>query len=175
MDPKIGNNFLQLLLKNQRRIYAFILGMVPVPQDADDLFQETVLILWSKFETTYEAGTSFSSWAVTIAKYHILNTRRKHHRHRRHLDPAVQALLMERIDPHVQQLDERVEALKNCVDKLGNHDSQLITMRYEEGMPIASIAKRIKRSIPAIYKRLGRVHDILQRCVQQTLISEGIR
>ena len=172
MDSLTANEFLQLLLKNQRRIYAFILGMVPEPSEIDDLFQETVLVMWSKFDT-YETGTSFSAWGITIAKYHILSAHKKRLRSRRHFTPAVQALLMERIEPHARHLDERVDALKLCVKKLNDRDYQVVQMRYEEGGTVESIAQRMKKSIPAIYKRLSRIHEILQHCVQRTLSLEG--
>lgn len=172
MDPIVANNFLQLLLKNQRRIYAFILGMVPDPNDIDDLFQETVLLMWSKFDT-YQPGTSFSAWGVTIAKYHILSAHKKRVRHRRHFTPAVQHLLMERLGSHVEHLDERVEALKHCVKKLSDSDYEMIQMRYEKDMPVPSIADCLKKSVSSTYKRFSLIHELLQRCVQRSLSSKG--
>jgi hypothetical protein len=41
-DSSKTNEFLHLLMANQKRIYTFILALVPNHQDADDLFQETV-------------------------------------------------------------------------------------------------------------------------------------
>ena len=61
-------------MANHKRIYAFILGMVANYQDAEDIFQQTILIMWSKFDR-YERGTSFTSWGATVAKYEILNAR----------------------------------------------------------------------------------------------------
>ena len=68
------NEFLRLLMANQKRIYAFILATVPNRQDADDLFQETVLLMWSKFDD-FQRGTSFVAWGITVAKYQILSVR----------------------------------------------------------------------------------------------------
>ena len=50
--------FLDLLMRNQKRIYNFILLLVPNYSDADDLMQETVSVMWSKFDS-YEPGYSF--------------------------------------------------------------------------------------------------------------------
>ncbi len=44
-DSSKTNEFLRLLMAHQRRIYAFILTMVPNHGDAEDLFQETVLLM----------------------------------------------------------------------------------------------------------------------------------
>lgn len=59
-DTSRTNEFLQLLMANHKRIYAFILGMVANYQDAEALFQETILVMWSKFDQ-FEQGTSFTS------------------------------------------------------------------------------------------------------------------
>jgi RNA polymerase sigma factor (sigma-70 family) len=64
-------------MANQKRIYTFILALVPNHQDADDLFQETVLLMWSKFDS-FTPGTSFVAWGCTIARYQILSVRKRH-------------------------------------------------------------------------------------------------
>ncbi len=51
------NEFLRLIMANQKPIYALILGMIPNRDDAEDIFQETVLVMWSKFDS-FERGTS---------------------------------------------------------------------------------------------------------------------
>ena len=71
------NEFLRLLMANQKRIYAFILAMVPNHGDAEDLFQETVLQMWSKFGG-FTRGTSFAAWGIAVARYQILNARKRH-------------------------------------------------------------------------------------------------
>src|SRR5688572_23508061 len=45
-DPQ---QFLRLFLENERRIYAFIVSILPNLSDAEDVLQETSLILWQKF------------------------------------------------------------------------------------------------------------------------------
>ena len=37
-----------MFVKNQRRIYGYILTVVPDCNEADDLFQQTSLVLWEK-------------------------------------------------------------------------------------------------------------------------------
>jgi RNA polymerase sigma-70 factor (ECF subfamily) len=171
MDPSTANEFLELLLKNQRRIYAFILGMLPDHQEVDDLFQETVLLMWSRFDA-YERGTSFASWAVTIAKYHIFSARKRRSKYMRQFSPAVQGLLQERADRYIQHLDDRVLALRNCLAKLDRSDHELIRMRYEQEIPVQSIADRMGRSMQGIYKRIARIHEMLLQCVRRTMRGE---
>ena len=41
-------SFVALFVKNQRRIYGYILTLVPDCNEADDLFQQTSMVLWEK-------------------------------------------------------------------------------------------------------------------------------
>ena len=68
--------YIRLWMSNQSRIYTYIHMFVPNDQDADDLMQETASTLWEKFDS-FQPGTDFASWAVTIARYKILNYRRR--------------------------------------------------------------------------------------------------
>ena len=45
-DPR---EFIRLLMENERRIYAYILTLLGNGADAEDVLQETSIILWDKF------------------------------------------------------------------------------------------------------------------------------
>ena len=62
--------FLQLLTANQSRIMGFILAMVPNRSVADDILQETTLLMWEKFKN-FQDGTNFTAWGISIAKNKI--------------------------------------------------------------------------------------------------------
>ena len=67
MKP-MNDEFISLVMANQRKIYSFIVHFVPNRSDADDLFQETVALMWEKFKI-FEEGTSFAAWGIQIAHY----------------------------------------------------------------------------------------------------------
>jgi len=165
------NEFLRLLMANQKRIYAFILAMVPNQVDADDLFQETVLLMWSKFDG-FTRGTSFVAWGITVAKYQILSVRKRHSTRSILLSQAAMDLLHDESEPFVEQTDSRVQALRSCIDKLSQKDYELICMRYRDETSVKSIAEQMGRSIQGIYKRIARIHDALLRCVRKTISQE---
>lgn len=167
------NTFLQLLMTNHKRIYAFILGMVPNYQDAEDLLQETILVMWSKFDQ-FEPGTSFASWGATIAKYQILNARRKKTLHDLQFNPQVQKLIMEKSEPYSDQVDTRMQALCQCIGKLNGRDYELLQSRYKNERDVKEIAASLGRSMQSVYKRLARIHDALLHCVRQTMDREEL-
>src|SRR5262249_11570774 len=45
-----GKLFLRLFLQNKRRLYAYVLTLLPNRADADDVLQEASLVLWDKFD-----------------------------------------------------------------------------------------------------------------------------
>jgi RNA polymerase sigma-70 factor (ECF subfamily) len=167
------NEFLRLIMANQKRIYAFILGMVPNHQDAEDLFQQTVLVMWSKFDS-FNRGTSFTAWGITIAKYQILSVRKQYSRTEKQFSQAALELLQNESDYFLEQIDSWMAALRECVRKLNQRDYELIRMRYEDEIAMASIAARIGRTVQSVYKRIARIHDALLRCVRRTLAMEGL-
>ena len=167
------NTFLQLLMANHKRIYAFILGMVPNYQDAEDLLQETILVMWSKFDQ-FQQGTSFASWGATVAKYQILNARRKKTIQSLQFNPHVQQLIMEKSESFTDQVDVRMQALRDCIGKLNHRDYELVQMRYEKERDVKEIAVDLDRSMQGIYKRLTRIHNTLLHCVRRTLAREEL-
>jgi RNA polymerase sigma-70 factor (ECF subfamily) len=165
------NEFLRLLMANQKRIYAFILAMVPNQVDAEDLLQETVLLMWSKFDS-FTPGTSFAAWGITVAKYQILSVRKRHSTRSIRFSQAAIELLQSQSDRFVEQTDSRTQALHKCIRKLNESDYELVCMRYRDEVTIKSIAEQMGRSVQSIYKRIARIHDVLLRCVRRTLSPE---
>jgi RNA polymerase sigma-70 factor (ECF subfamily) len=167
------NEFLRLIMANQRPIYAFILSMLPNRDDAEDIFQETVLVMWSKFDS-FERGTSFAAWGTTVARYKILQAHRRNVRHNFRLSQAAIQSVQNHSDNFVQHIERRMKALRKCVRKLNNRDYELIQMRYEHELSIKTIAERLNRSVQSIYKRMARINDSLIRCIRRTLSTEEL-
>jgi RNA polymerase sigma-70 factor (ECF subfamily) len=167
------NEFLRLLMANQKRIYAFILGMVPNHEDVEDLFQETVLVMWSKFDG-FTRGTSFTAWGIAIAKYQILSVRKRFSRRNLQFSQAALELLQKDSDYFIEQIDSRMQALRGCIRKLNQRDFELIRMRYEDEITVKTIAERLGRSVQSVYKRMAHIHDVLVQCVRRTISREEL-
>ncbi len=163
--------FLRLYQANERRIYGFILALVPDWSEAEDLLQETTMVMWSKFET-FELGTDFAAWAMRIARYRVMNYRKKK-RHQKVLfsDEVVEAL-EGRARTATVQLDAFRDALRECLQKLPGRDRELVHLRYEYDATTKSVAERLGRGLDAVYKALNRIHVQLFHCVRRTLAME---
>src|ERR1700754_3134100 len=73
--------FLRLFLQNERRLYAYILTLLPNRVDADDVLQETSLVMWDKFDAQ-SPPTDFTAWGCRIAYFKVLNLYKRTQRSR---------------------------------------------------------------------------------------------
>lgn len=171
-DMSRGREFLRLYQANERRIFGFILALVPQWSEAEDLLQETTMTLWSKFDT-FESGTDFAAWALCIARYRVMNHRRKKRHQRVQFSDEVLEAIDERVRSTAMELDALRDALGSCLRKLPDRDRELIGLRYEGDATPKSVAKHLGRSVDAVYKALNRIHVQLLYCMRRTLAMEG--
>ena len=164
--------FVTLLTATQPSLYACILALLPDRAAARDLLQETNLTLWHKADD-FEAGTNFLAWACRIARYHILNHRRRTQRERLVFDDELFAELADRQAARVEEFDFHGAALRACVDKLPTMQRQLVEQRYAPGGSVQRIAEAEGKSVGAISQTLYRVRETLLNCVRQALSGEA--
>lgn len=160
--------FVKLLTANYARIYAYIISSVPNDSDADDLMQETAALMWENF-SRFEPGTNFVSWAVTVAKFQIMNYRKQHQRSRLFLSDKAYDLLVSETEKVQEESQDRLQALRGCLKKLSPKDQQFIRMRYYEGDSARIVAQKVGTSVDAVYRYGARLNDLLLSCVQRVL------
>ena len=59
--------FVRLFSEHQRKLFKFIFLLAPDHAEAEDVLQETSVILWRKFGE-FQSGTDFFRWAAQIAQ-----------------------------------------------------------------------------------------------------------
>ena len=63
--------FVTQITKVQRQLHAFILSMVWNPAEAEDVLQETNLVLWEK-AAEYDPSRPFLPWAMRFAQFQAM-------------------------------------------------------------------------------------------------------
>jgi RNA polymerase sigma-70 factor (ECF subfamily) len=166
--------FLRLFLQNERRLYAYILVLLPNRADADDLLQEVSLALWDSFDAIGPPA-DFLAWARRIAYFKVLNFFKHARRRQNHLSQVFLARVAETAaqQAEVLQLDDRREALAGCVEKLPPRDRDLLARRFADGATTQSTSEAVGRSVDSVYKALAKIRQVLFECVQKTLEREG--
>src|SRR5947199_9417722 len=82
------------LRQHQSRLYGYIHSLVRDLNDADDLFQQTTLMLWKKFGE-FERERSFFAWACGIARFEVANFLRSRGNRRLYFSDDLNLLLVE--------------------------------------------------------------------------------
>lgn len=165
--------FVRLLMTNERRIFVFLLTLLPNMSDAEDVLQETSIVLWRKF-SEYRSDASFTAWAFGIAHNVARNHVAKQHRCRLRFDDQLFDVVAAESESLCAELDFGRAALADCVDQLTSSDKELLERRYEPGATIRSVALAVGRPIEGMYKAMRRIHDALFDCVNRKLTAEGI-
>ena len=164
--------FAACLRQHQARLYGYIHSLLRDLNDADDLFQQTTLILWKKF-AQYDPGRSFFSWACGIARLEIANFLRSRGRQRLYFSDDLNLLLAEaQAEVPDEELEERRAALTQCVEKLRERDRALLTECYGAEVDVPEVAGRHGRSPQSVYNSLRRIRRALFECIGQTLARQ---
>jgi RNA polymerase sigma-70 factor len=161
--------FVRLLTQYSSRIFGFVLALCVNRADAEDVFQNTSVVLWEKFDT-YQPGSNFFAWACRIAYFEALYDRRKSSRVRTLSDEAWQALAADALAVS-EDKEESQEALSECLENLSAADRDLLHQKYFLQRSVAEIAESCSKSIHSIYRALSRLHDNLLECVRRAMAA----
>jgi RNA polymerase sigma-70 factor, ECF subfamily len=168
-DSSRYEEFLSLFRTNEDRIFGFILTFLPNLARAEDILQETMIIMWRKFGE-FETGTNFGAWGIKIARFNLYKYHRSEQSNIIHFDSEA----LEVISQHVTDFEgphanSHIDALLHCFEKLEKKSKQIILLRYENNLKIPDISQKIGKSIRDTYRILARIQHALQKCTFQTL------
>lgn len=170
-NQKRNDLFMELFSSNYGRIMSFIYTLVPNASDAEDIMQETAKVLWEKFDE-FVIGTNFVSWAVTIAKYQVLSYRSRYNT-KISLNSHLIETLSEEAKAPLDGGHARLDALRQCIQKLNQNDRKFIQCRFEKRMTAKVLSKQIGVAMNTIYRNESRILAVLMNCVSKALGAAG--
>lgn len=170
--PPPTEEFVQLFTANQRRLYLFILPQVATTQDADEVLQETNLVIWNKYQQ-FTIGTNFFAWAAQIATYEVLKHRQRRHREKLQFSDEFVNLVADEAVERGDELEQRRRALQHCLMRLRVKDRKLIQMRYRPGESGKALAAEMGRPANSVYQSLGRIRRSLLECINRRIAAEA--
>jgi len=168
-NPESAGDFAQLLAIHEARLFAYIYALTLNLADAEDIYQDTVLILWRKYKE-YRTNTNFAAWARAVAHRELQHYFRRKGRQRVHFDEK----LLEELSETQTYLDDAQEAspdiylqaLLQCKEKLPESDRRLIELCYASGLNITQAAQQLGRSPQSVCNSLSRIRRALFDCIQ---------
>lgn len=165
-DPKRRNEFIDLLRLHTSRILGYLDTLLLNRADAEDLFQETSIVLWQKFDE-FKPGTNFLAWALRIADFKVMNFRTTRSRHTAMTNGLRDALIAEIVSKPVRDADDQLAMLAGCMERLSQVDRELVMLCYAEGTSVSEVANSRRRSQESVYHSLRRIRKWLLACIQR--------
>lgn len=135
---------------------------------ADDVWQETMLVAWRRIDD-YDASRPFGPWLRGIAHKIVLANYSKAKGKVTITDSESLEYLSQRFES-VQSLkgdtlDEKLEALRDCIALLSGNERQCVELRYSQSLMPAELSDRLGVALETIKKRLLRAKQRLVQCI----------
>lgn len=161
----------QLFVQHQQGILGYVLSIEPNFADAEEIVQEAFLVVSRKAQT-WRAGTNFFAWACAVARFEALHFQRTRARSLARLDEHVIELLHGTETVDGSEWQQRVEALRRCLDRLAPRAKELIWRRYHRAQMPERIAADIGWTANAVRVALTRARGVLRQCMEKQWLPD---
>jgi RNA polymerase sigma-70 factor (ECF subfamily) len=168
------DQFVEQLVRSQDRIYAYVVTLLPNRSDAEEVFQQTSLVLWKKWQQ-FEPSRDFVRWACGMAHHEVQNfVRKQANRRCICLNDHVMATVAEARLEVPDLLDARRRALRLCLQRLQQGRRELLERCYAGKDSIKIVAAELGQTPNALYMTLKRLRRTLFECINRTLSAESL-
>ena len=164
MDESREAEFVRVLTSHQLDIYLYVHSLVPDPESASEIVQNTNTVLWQK-RNQFDLTTDFRAWAFQVARYEVSEYRVQRKRQGLSFSDALVDELAFHAPRFTNDNDDVMEDLRRCVAQLAANDRELLRKRYSSDASCESIAKATNRSVRWVYNALSRIRRELRTCV----------
>ena len=136
---------------------------------AEDIFQNVVVKALTR-EISFQTEGAAMSWAFISARREGIDWLRRRKKETRGISVEMMELLeAEWLAESPGVANERIDALRDCLETLPENSQKALRLRYYEGLSCEEVAERMRIGLMAVYKRLSRLHNGLRQCVEGKL------
>jgi RNA polymerase sigma-70 factor (ECF subfamily) len=143
----------------------FLRSLLPTWEDADEVLQQTAIVIWRKFDQ-YDPETNFMKWACVVARFEALAYRRKMARDRLVFREDILELMADEGSEEIEQRRVEHDALESCLLAMPEKQRQFLTLAYTPGIKVKELAEEAGSTAAAFYMRLKRLRHQLMECVE---------
>lgn len=154
-----------LFVHHAFQLRGFVVALMPDLALVDDIVQETFLTVTAK-AGTFDADRDFLPWACGVARFKIMEARRKAARQCQPLSEEVLEALCA-AEPPATPDEERLARLVACLEKLPRQSRRIVELFYQQAHKPAEIARHVGWSVNAVYVALSRARTALRQCVER--------
>jgi RNA polymerase sigma-70 factor, ECF subfamily len=166
------SEFIKVHTEHEVRLRSLAYALVPNWADAEEVLQQTNLILWQKFEQ-FEPGSNFIAWSATILRLTAKDFLARQRRAKVIFSDQFYDLVAQDTTLATEELAERERALHDCITKLKERQQKILELRYFKSQPVTAVADAIGSTSKAVYHALEHIHHSLLQCVNKKLRAEG--
>ena len=147
------------------KVRAFMLKRGSNRQSAEELMQETMMMIWNKASLFDPSKGSVSSWIFTIARNVRIDAFRK--ANRPEFDPNDPAFVPEDVAPadEIYGAEQDAERLRKAIVKLPPDQAELLKLSFYEEISHGMIAQRLNIPLGTVKSRIrlafSRLRDML--------------
>ena len=168
----LSEEFVTQVAGVQRSLYAYVRSLVGPWAEPEDILQEVNLVLCRKAKE-FDGRSRFLTWACGVAYFQVLAHLKQRRRQKCvYVDDTLLAELAGPLAERVEELDERLEALRHCVSLLAPIQRRMIAARYASGGSVRTVAESEGRPEGSVRVTLHRIRLALLGCVERTLKGE---
>ena len=161
----------ELFVEHVAGLRYFVISMLPDPDEAKDVVQETFITITAK-ANDFKKGSNFKAWAYTIARFKVMEVFKRQKKAASRLSDDVLELLASEAE-EIEIESPRTEALANCLQKLSPKTNTMIELRYKEGLKPSAIAEKVGWTAEAVYVALSRTRSSLKSCIEKQIRVGG--
>lgn len=163
--------FIDLFLRAEPKVYAYIRSQIPRRADAEDVLQETATTLWTKFDD-FISGSNFLAWAYQVARFKVRYYYSRQAREHRLFSQAFVDRIAIKAEQMASNLGELEPILIECMERLTTADRDVVQRCYGSTATVASVAEDLERPVNTIKSVLKRSRRILFECISRAINRE---
>ncbi|MCT8341178.1 sigma-70 family RNA polymerase sigma factor [Flavobacteriaceae bacterium TK19130] len=162
----------RLVEKYQYFVYTIIVRMLKVPEEAEEVAQDTFVKAYDAL-STFRGDSKFSSWLYRIAYRKALDALRKQKRIPLS-DVEVETISVADLDTALEQLQqkERTRIIKKAIATLLSEEAALMTFYYYEDLSVREIAKIMELTEDNVKVKLFRSRKKLKGILKEYILPE---
>lgn len=163
-DEARGAEFVRLLTLHQLDIYLFVHSLLPDPNEAAEVVQETNVALWEK-RNQFDTSRDFRAWAFQFARNKLLQYQEQRRRKCVCFSDILVDELALRAPQYAKADSDLIDGLRRCVAQLPVRDRELLGQRYSSMATCETIGRLVGRPVTWVYNALRRIRQELLDCM----------
>ena len=173
MEERVVNEaFIRDLTRYQDRLFAYIFSLLGDVDESRDVLQEVNQCLFLKVGKGLQID-NFAGFARKIAHDKVQDFWRTKNRKRVLFDHDLLESIPSEINEVMDDYDERLSALRTCIEKLPIKKRKMLMQRYTQCLSVKEIGAGCNRTGKAISMMLSRVRLQLLSCIMKQVAREA--